>query len=280
MKTAKHKAFPANCKLSPDDQRTVIACISSIAVDREGDVLIPQGCNSKDFEANPVVMLMHSYWTLPVGKVTDIKRTEDEVVATIEFAERPANHPDGEEWLPDTLFSLYQQGVMNAFSVGFIPTDIRAASSRDIAKYGDECRQVINRWKLLELSAVPIPCNQTAVSLAVSKGYVTAPTAAKLFGESEAGDAKSPEGDTPAALESALPAQAEVASVPPTQAKAARTVVTVVDKVDKAEAAAPKPRRVVYHVIPDAPAADVDVAVSKRLNETLQKRKGRIYLLD
>lgn len=183
MKT-QHKAFSADVKISSEDERTVTAVISSNSCDREGDVLVPQGLNSKDFEANPVVLLLHSYYSLPVGKVVALKRTEDQVIAKIQFAARPDEHPFGEEWVPDTLFSLYKQGVMNAFSVGFLITDSRAATSRDVTKYSEDCKQVVSRWKLLELSCVPIPCNQDAVATAVSKSLITqdvADAADKLF---------------------------------------------------------------------------------------------------
>jgi HK97 family phage prohead protease len=182
MKTPQHKAFPAEVRLSKDDARTVIADISTSAVDRSGEVLVPDGCRSKSYEANPIVCLMHdSYFSLPVGKITALKRTETSVQAKIVFAERPDAHPAEEEWTPDTLFSLYQQGVLSAFSVGFLPLEGRAANTRDQSKYGEECRYVHAKWDLLEVSVVPIPCNQEAVATAVSKGLITQAKADKLF---------------------------------------------------------------------------------------------------
>ena len=193
-----HKAFSTDVKLSADDTRTVVATINTAAVDRDGEVVVPMGCNAKDFEANPVVPLMHSYYGLPVARCVALQKTQDAVVAKIRFADRPEGHPADAEWVPDTLYSLYKQGVMNAFSVGFLPTETRPASDRDVEKYGPGCRRVIGKWKLLEVSCVPIPCNPEAVAQAVSKGYVTQATADKLFAAAPAGaGAKSADADEP-----------------------------------------------------------------------------------
>jgi phage head maturation protease len=79
-----------------------------------------------------------------------------------------------QEWPADTILSLFQQKVLNAFSVGFTVTDAREATKRDRARFGDGVRQVITDWKLVEFSVVPVPSNQDALAMAVSKGHVKA----------------------------------------------------------------------------------------------------------
>ena len=91
------KAFSADVSVN-EGERAVTAKISTIAVDRDGEVLIPRGCDVKDFEKNPIVYLAHDYFTLPVGKCVAIKRTDDEIIAKTVFASRPPDHPAGEEW--------------------------------------------------------------------------------------------------------------------------------------------------------------------------------------
>lgn len=298
MKT-QHKAFSADVKISSEDERCVRAVISSSAVDREGDVLIPQGMNSKDFEANPVVMLMHSYYTLPIGKVTAIKRGEETVEAKIEFAARPDDHPEGEEWVPATIFSLFKQGVLNAFSVGFIPTDARAATSRDCTKYGEECQQVINRWKLLELSVVGLPCNQEAVAMAVSKGFAPEHME-KLFGGEVA--AVSPE-DAAAALatgkvseagnvsEKVVPIDVANGNLVPDDAaeeiveslaavKEITREVTPATRVTRLVDADAAPAPAVKHVhrFIEPPQPDVAVKTHKVVVRTLSKLRGRVWV--
>lgn len=183
------KAFSSDISVV-DGERAVSAVISTTAVDRDGEALIPQGCNWKDFQLNPVSFLSHNYadWfgvdvtvdKLPIGQCTALTRDKDSISFKMTFAERPATYPAGKEWIPDTLFSLYQQRVMRAFSVGFVPIETRAATDKDLLTYGAECRRVISKWKLLEVSCVALPANQEAVALAVSKGLITQERGDKL----------------------------------------------------------------------------------------------------
>ncbi|HCD33498.1 MAG TPA: hypothetical protein DER01_13905, partial [Phycisphaerales bacterium] len=59
------KRFVAELGVKLDD-RSVVASITSISVDRDGDVLIPQGCDATDFLKSPTVFFNHDY-NLPVG---------------------------------------------------------------------------------------------------------------------------------------------------------------------------------------------------------------------
>lgn len=188
-----NKAFSADVKAN-DGERAVTARITTTAVDRDGEVVVSQGVNAKSYEANPVVMLDHLYTgKLPVGRVAALKRNDTDLIAKVVFAERPDSHPADSEWIPDTIFSLYQQGVLNAFSIGFIPVEQRAATDYDRKKYGENCERVFSKTELLELSVTAIPANQEAVTLAVSKGMCSADLATKAFGyiaKSPADDAK------------------------------------------------------------------------------------------
>jgi len=186
-----HKAFSADVTVV-DGERAVMAKISTIAVDRDGEVLIPQGCNTKDYEKNPIVTWMHEYYALPLGKIAAIKRDAESISAKIVFASRPESHPETEEWFPDVVFSLYQQGVLSAFSVGFNSIETRPSTDRDLEKFGAGCRWVTSKWSLLEVGCVTIPCNQEAVATAVSKGFIREATAEKIFGKSEAAEPETP----------------------------------------------------------------------------------------
>lgn len=193
-KKTQTKAFSADISVI-EGERAVSAVISTTAVDRDGEVLIPQGCNWKDYSDNPVVFYNHAYADflassqekMPVGRCEGMKRTDHDIRCKIVFASRPSDYPAEQEWLPDTLLSLYQQGIMRAFSVGFMPMEVRPATSKDLATFGADCQMVTSKWKLLEVSCVPLPANQEAVALAVSKGLVTEKRAKEIFGEKETG---------------------------------------------------------------------------------------------
>lgn len=180
IETAVVKAMSADISVN-DGERSVTAKISTIAVDRDGEVLMPSGLNSKEFEKNPVVFFGHNYYTLPVGKCVAIKRTDDAIIAKTVFADRPENHPADQEWLPDTLLSLYKQGVLKGFSVGFSPIESRPASDKDVEKFGAGVRRIFSKWKLLEYSVAPLPANQEAVATAVAKGWIPQKTADAIF---------------------------------------------------------------------------------------------------
>lgn len=180
VETSVIKAMSADISVN-DGERSVTAKISTIAVDRDGEVLMPSGLNSKEFEKNPVVFFGHNYYTLPVGKCIAIKRTDDAIIAKTVFAERPENHPADQEWLPDTLLSLYKQGVLKGFSVGFSPVESRPASDKDVEKFGAGVRRIYSKWKLLEYSVAPLPANQEAVATAVAKGWIPQKTADAIF---------------------------------------------------------------------------------------------------
>ena len=168
------KRFDTNLKLS-EGERSVVARISTASVDREGDVVLPSGVELDEFKQNPVVLFGHDSAMLPIGKAEGITTTRNAVIAKVKFAERPKAHPTTAEWVPDTIHSLFQQGVLRAFSVGFsVPNGgIRDADEKDIGRLGDDVRRVITRWKLLEFSVVPIPANQDALATAVSKGILS-----------------------------------------------------------------------------------------------------------
>lgn len=164
------KRFVAELGVKTQD-RSVVASISSISVDRDGDVLIPQGCDASDFLKSPTVFFNHDY-NLPVGKCTAIKRSDKYLEATTIFAKRPENHHG--DWLPDTLLSLFQQGVIHGFSVGFTPIEGRKPTVKDKQLFGNNVSHVYSKWKLMEYSVAPLPANQDALALAVSKGLISA----------------------------------------------------------------------------------------------------------
>ena len=151
--------------------RTVTAKISTTSIDRDGEVLLPSGIDLKDFRKNPVVLLNHDQGGLPVGRALSVKRQSDGIVAEVQFAERPAGHPSSVEWIPDTVFNLFQQGILKAFSVGFIPLEAREPSDKDLNKFGGDVRNVISKWSLLEFSVVNVPANQDALVMQVAKNH-------------------------------------------------------------------------------------------------------------
>ena len=166
-----NKEYSADIMKVEDGTRTVVACITMSRPDRVKEVVIAEGGVFTDFLENPVVMLAHDYTKLPVGIVTELKKKESSIFAKVQFAERPSNHVG--EWIPDTIFSLYQMGYLKGFSIGFLPVKQRQPTKRDKELYGQDTLLVTDRWELVELSVAPVPMLAQALSLAVSKGMIT-----------------------------------------------------------------------------------------------------------
>lgn len=144
------------------------ATISTDSIDRDGEVMVPQGMNSTDFERNPVVFWNHDY-SMPVAKGLSLTRNDRSVVAVSEFASRPADFVG--PFFPDFARALVEQGVVKGVSVGFMPMadGMRKATPADRDRYGDGVERVYSKWKLLEFSLAPLPANQDALISAVGK---------------------------------------------------------------------------------------------------------------
>jgi len=115
---------------------------------------------------------VHDGGSLPIGQALGIKRASNDILADIRFADRPKELPPTVEWSPDTVCDLFKQGVLRAFSVGFMIDESREPTGKDRRKFGEEVQRIINKWTLLEVSVIPVPANQEALALAVSKGFM------------------------------------------------------------------------------------------------------------
>jgi len=177
------RAFSSSVDVKAKEPRTIVARISTTSVDREGDVVLPSGLKLADYKKNPVVLLNHDNGSLPIGRALSVKRTSDAVIAKVQFAERPPEHPITAEWVPDTILSLFKQKILRAFSVGFVPTDMRDANEKDRKRYGDNARRIITQWDLMEFSVVPVPANQDALAIEVAKSSTWLTTAWHLKAE-------------------------------------------------------------------------------------------------
>ena len=168
-----------------DDPYRFTARITTDAVDRQDEVVIPAGGQFGEFLNSGAIFWNHEY-DRPVGfpdKDKRIVRGESFVEAGGVFMRRPANF-DG-EFFPDFVREFVNQaavaGINPGVSIGFIPIETRRPSKADIQKYGDGVQVVHAKWKLLEFSIAPVQANQEAVVIAVGKGIIS-PKAAKAVG--------------------------------------------------------------------------------------------------
>lgn len=120
---------------------------STEATDRDGEVIKQSGWDLTNFNRNPVLMLMHNYQEFPVGKITSIKVADGKLTFTALFTEATQKAIEA--------YTLVKEGILSAFSVGFIPRE-----------YDPKNNSVITKAELLEISLVPVPANPEAVVMA------------------------------------------------------------------------------------------------------------------
>lgn len=157
------------------DARTFTARITTDSIDRDGEVLLPSGLDAKDYLKNPVVFWNHNY-DVPIGRASELKQHDDHWTATATLS----SNEEGEK-----IHKLIQEGIVNGVSVGFLPTEHRNPSDKDKQKFGESVTRVYSKWRLLEFSVTPLPCNQdaliTSVSKMIGKGDLTIDDAARLL---------------------------------------------------------------------------------------------------
>ena len=153
------RAHPAGRTLTVDGARMrVRAVITTAQPDRAGDVVNPSGLRNKDeFLLNPVVLWAHNRSAFPpVGACEWLDVQPGRVVAETRFAQGVAFAED--------VFRLFEQGILRGWSIGFVPRRAyRTAGVKGLR---------VEEWDLLEYSAVPIPENPGALTVALQKGVV------------------------------------------------------------------------------------------------------------
>ena len=131
--------------------------ISTGALDRDLDRVIPAGGQVENYLKNPVVQWGHNYrdpWAT-VGKTNSIEITTDKI--EVDFDLRPAvNDADPQ----NIVLLLWGEEFVKSGSIGFNPNWEKAVEN-------DEGGFDFHSWELLEWSLVPVPANQEALRNAV-----------------------------------------------------------------------------------------------------------------
>jgi hypothetical protein len=157
---------PAACQAADPGALTLTAVITTGDRDRAGDVVVPQGLrNADEYLQNPVVLWAHNRFSLPpIGCCLGLDVQPDRIVARTKFAQGLP--------LAEDLFRLYEQGVLRGWSIGFVPLEVQPLDDPSGARPGGRPGLRIDAWNLLEYSAVPVPENPGALTVALQKGVV------------------------------------------------------------------------------------------------------------
>tara|TARA_R100000808_G_scaffold1045_1_gene4967 strand:+ start:1510 stop:2286 length:777 start_codon:yes stop_codon:yes gene_type:complete len=149
-----------------EGQREFVATISTNQVDRDGDVIDPRGIDIKNFQANPVIMLNHESWELPIGQALWVRRfTENGKSGLLAKGKITDKTERARE-----AFGLMQDGVLTQTSIGFgiRPGGAREPNDEELKRFPGVKRMIV-KSELFEFSVVGIPANTDAVVQQVSK---------------------------------------------------------------------------------------------------------------
>lgn len=124
----------------------IIGIASTGSVDRDGESINQEGWDLKNFLKNPVILAGHDWWSFPIGKATEIAVKDGQLMFSMVFA----STEKGQE-----AYQLVKEGVLNAFSVGFMPKE-----------WNPNDPDRIEKAELFEISLVSVPANPEAVVMA------------------------------------------------------------------------------------------------------------------
>ncbi len=133
---------------------------SSGAIDRHGESLNPNGWSLNNYLRNPVILFGHDYKSLPIGKALKVWIEDGKLMFTIKFADTP---------MGNEVFKLFEEDMLNAFSVGFIPL-----------KWDETGEHTFAEMELLELSVVTVPANPEALAKVKSVEEMIAKEASEI----------------------------------------------------------------------------------------------------
>ncbi len=161
-----------------ENERAAIRYITTPKLDRDNEILLPDGAILDDFRQSPSVLYAHDYRGLPIGKDTWIKPTKQGILAKTVYA----NHAFAED-----VFQCVKGGFLNSNSVGFIPFEVitqddkksfellQETLEKDYGISKDEsgkAKAIYTKWILLEHSDVPVASNAASLNVLVAKGEI------------------------------------------------------------------------------------------------------------
>jgi len=154
------------CKIvdTDDEERTITFRISDETLDRYKEVMNVKGCQVENFRANPVVLWAHNRMQeLPaIANARWIKFEKNAIISQAEFA--PMD-------FAMSIYMLYKKKFMHGVSVGYIVLAYTDTYDDD----DTPANRIIEKWDLLEYSAVPVPANPNALVTAYKSGDIVIP---------------------------------------------------------------------------------------------------------
>jgi HK97 family phage prohead protease len=153
MTALQKKTFHIETKIEDTKTRRISGFASTRFKDRAGDVVLPSALEKsmQIYSKNPVVLRDHDH-SKPIGKMVDYKVTDDGLFVVDEIGKRFQE--------ADDAWAAIDQGILSAFSIGFIPLEVDRADGEF----------TITELELVEHSVVSIPANRESL-FSVEKAF-------------------------------------------------------------------------------------------------------------
>ncbi|MBC8281294.1 MAG: HK97 family phage prohead protease [Chloroflexi bacterium] len=146
-----HRKDSANEPKHGHENPTITFVLSTDEVDRHGDIISADGWVLDSYRENPVLLWAHDYRQPAIGRAAKLWDEPHRLMAKMEFA--PTE-------FAQEVADLYRSGFQWGVSVGFKP--LRYEERRD-EKTGEFLGLRFLEQELLEVSAVPVPANRSAL---------------------------------------------------------------------------------------------------------------------
>jgi len=146
------------------EKRQVHVVVSTSDVDRDGEIIVPEGISWKSYMASGAgTVLWNHNSNMPVAKCIALERQANGLHALVQFP------PEGEDREADTVYTRVKFGSVSGVSIGFLPLASEPLD-RGNPKKGP---QRYTACDMMEFSFTPVPSNPSAIVVDKTAGATT-----------------------------------------------------------------------------------------------------------
>lgn len=138
------------------------ATISTNEIDRYDTIIEPRGGDFGNYQSNPVLLWAHGHdpkeGMIAIGAVKAIRVSDDKIEVDLYFF--------GDTPLGNKIGQMYAKKQLRGFSIGFIPKSyhVEMIDEKHIIRFV--------AWELVELSAVSVPANASALARSIEQRQI------------------------------------------------------------------------------------------------------------
>lgn len=134
-------------------------------VNTYGFRMLTSGCDLTELKKNPVMLLNHNDWNLPIGRWENIRIEGSQILADAVFDLEDKRENGGA-----SIASKVERDFLRMASIGAWPPD--EVSDDVVFKVSGQTRPTVTRWKAREASIVTIGSNHNALAFYDKEGQL------------------------------------------------------------------------------------------------------------